>query len=244
MITSTDDATAATLLALAQRAAPAVRASDDTAARALAAARARRHTIRRRRVAVGVVLGLAASGAIAAALLPGHSPYATVDEPSATMTPTVQAGDDVVVAKNLKPAPGDVVEVTWEADGQHYDGITRVIGVSGETVSCPPVGGRCAGVIVDRRRLAETYLAGPTLPFAAVTVPAGHVFLLSDNRSQARDSRELGSVPLDRVKGVVVRILHDGRSTAVPGAPLHAGPGDGQNVDPPTPPPSASTGSG
>jgi signal peptidase I len=188
-------------------------------------------------------LGLAASGAIAAALLPGHSPYATVDEPSAAMTPTVQVGDHVIVAKDLNPVRGDVVEVTWETDGQRYTGISRVIGIGGDTVSCPPIASRCAGVIVDQRQRVETYAKGPTAPFPAVTVPAGHVFLLGDNRGNASDSRELGPVALEQVKGVVVRIRHDGRTGPVPGAPPHPGPGSGQNVDPPSPPPSANSGS-
>jgi type IV secretory pathway protease TraF len=37
-----------------------------------------------------------------------------------------------------------------------------------------------------------------------VTVPAGSVYLLSDNRQVARDSREFGPVAGDRVVGRVV----------------------------------------
>jgi len=41
--------------------------------------------------------------------------------------------------------------------------------------------------------------------FEPYTVPRGYVWVLGDNRSMSSDSREFGAVPLNRVKGKVVR---------------------------------------
>jgi len=43
--------------------------------------------------------------------------------------------------------------------------------------------------------------------FAAVTVPAGHVFVLGDNRGNSLDSRHFGAVPLDAIVGRVRFVL-------------------------------------
>lgn len=45
---------------------------------------------------------------------------------------------------------------------------------------------------------------GVEYPYA---VPDGHVFILADYRTQATDSRDYGSVPMDDVRGKVITIL-------------------------------------
>lgn len=64
------------------------------------------------------------------------------------------------------------------------------------------------GVFLNGVLLNEPYL-GPevyTSSFDEVLVPDGYVFLMSDNRPQARDSRRDGPVPVDDLKGEVVWI--------------------------------------
>jgi signal peptidase I len=234
-----DDEVAVRLRMLAASGSPAVTVAPELAQAVL---RRRRNRRRTGRGAAGVLVTMAAGAAITAALLPGHAPYVTVDEPSAAMSPTIQVGEHVIVAKHLTPSRGDVVEASISADGERFTTLSRVIGIGGDTVACPAVGQSCAGVVVDGRPLDETYLNGPTAPFATVTVPSGMVFLMGDNRALANDSRQLGPVSLSQLRGVVVRILRAGTSTQVPGAPANNVPG-GHNVDPPGPPPTAGLGS-
>jgi len=93
------------------------------------------------------------------------------------------------------------------------DFIKRVIGLPGETIEI-----RNKAVYINDTRLDEPYvhfLEPPTeSEYAEVhprgdgrdywgpqTVPAGHLFVMGDNRDNSRDSRFWGFLPLDQVKG-------------------------------------------
>lgn len=204
------------------------------AARALRGARRTRR--RRTAVATGVVVvGLGVSwgaGRISA------GPYFDERQPSEGMAPTIAMGDSVTFHRDLTAVPGDVVRI--DVAGVPVPLLTRVIAVGGATVSCPArPDGTCAGVLVDGRPSADDYLAGlPSEPFAAVVVPAGEVFVLSDNRARAVDSRILGPVPASGIEGVAVGVRRGDGYATIPGAPRHAVPGDDDPVDPvgPVPP--------
>src|SRR3546814_2770128 len=92
--------------------------------------------------------------------------------------------DDVLEAVALK-APGD------------DDLIKRVIGLPGETISA-----RDGTVVIDRRRLVEPYLPDTvtTADFGPVTIPAGPVFVLGDNRSDfpASPFDDMGAIQIGR----------------------------------------------
>ncbi|MBV1851811.1 signal peptidase I [Catellatospora tritici] len=235
------DDPAGQLRALATAAATSVHAAPDLAGQVLLRARRGRRSRRWRNALLGAGAGVAALSTLAAATLLGQSDFFTVTEPSSAMTPTVGIGERVVFDRSLTPSRGDVVLAHLTRDGDEYDAIFRVMGMPGDTVACPATApGTCDAVMVNGAAVPEPYLNQVTAPFAEVTVPAGQVFLLGDNRPGANDSRYGGPVPLDAVDAVAVRIKgEDGTVRPVPGAPAHDGPGEQDNVDPAGPVPPA-----
>lgn len=158
--------------------------------------------------------------------------------PSASMEPQLTAGDRVVVSRTAyelhEPRRGDVVvfddpdavdetddsfvvlrvgrdalEAVGAVRPEETELIKRVIALPGETIE-----GRADGVHVDGRRLREPYLdpSAETPAFVPVTVPDGHVFVMGDNRSNSKDSRRFGAVPVESIVGrAIARIWPPGR---------------------------------
>ncbi len=121
--------------------------------------------------------------------------------PSDSMAPTLEPGDHVLVDKLAyrggEPARGDLV--VFRAPRSDTILLKRVVAVEGQTVGIED--GR---LVVDGRRPREPYTdpdAIDSVFFGPVRVPPGTVFVLGDNRLDSTDSRELGSVPVDRLIG-------------------------------------------
>lgn len=69
------------------------------------------------------------------------------------------------------------------------DFVKRIVGMPGDTVACCDAQGR---ISVNGRPVVEDYLPPGTKPSEltfAVMVPAGHVWLMGDNRARSADSR-------------------------------------------------------
>jgi signal peptidase I len=104
---------------------------------------------------------------------------------------------------------GEVVVFKYPEDPER-DFIKRVIGLPGETLEV-----RQKKVYVNGTPLEEPYVhflqpAGAYGEFAAfdvreqygpVTVPAGHYFVMGDNRDNSQDSRYWGFLPREYIKG-------------------------------------------
>jgi len=139
------------------------------------------------------------------------------------MAPTVAAGDVVWVSQST-PAVGEVVRVRMAPDedpqlarlvagpGQtvevargvlYVDGVARTLGQEKTTAGC---GDRSW---VQRMESWDhgTGWVVPGKTVASVVVPAGHGFVLGDNRPSAGDSQKWGPVALIRIGGVATHVL-------------------------------------
>jgi len=120
-----------------------------------------------------------------------------------SMAPHIASGEIVLINTMIyrmrAPARGDIIAF-------HHDGptpetyIKRVIGLPGDRVRIE--GGR---VFVNESPLDETYVRYPDdRSFPEVTVPAGSLYVLGDNRADSDDSRFWGFVPQSAVLGKAV----------------------------------------
>jgi signal peptidase I len=134
--------------------------------------------------------------------------------PSESMAATLVPRDRVLVNRVVyrlhPPGRGDIVVIDSAAVGRVL--IKRVIGLPGETISV-----KGGAVYIDGRRLDEPYVQTanggpePTEPFRGTgnawalerpyTVPAGHYFLMGDNRTVSDDSRDWGPAPRREIIG-------------------------------------------
>lgn len=142
--------------------------------------------------------------------------------PSASMVPTLQVGDHILVNKFIygvkipfirktiiplrKPKRGDVIVFIFPKD-RSKDFIKRVIGIEGDTVEIvnkkvyingkpfnDPYGVHNDNFIFPKR-------IEPRDNFGPVTVPKDAVFVMGDNRDNSRDSRFWGFVKLKDIEG-------------------------------------------
>lgn len=131
--------------------------------------------------------------------------------PSASMLPTLQLGDRLVVEKisyQLHPPERFDIAVfrvppQLQQDGYQSDQafIKRVIGVPGDRIAIQK-----GWVYLNGEPLSESYIAEtPKLEdLPTVTVPANQLFMMGDNRNNSNDSRYWGFLPLKNVIGKAV----------------------------------------
>ncbi len=127
---------------------------------------------------------------------------------SHSMTDTLLPGDlvlvDKVVYARSGPSRGDVICFASPTGGGR-DFFGRVIALGGETLEL-----REGLVFIDgaRRPLQEPYVGrAQSEDFGPVVVPEGCLFVMGDNRVDARDSRIWGPLDAGLVLGRVVGVL-------------------------------------
>ncbi|BDR54227.1 signal peptidase I [Bombiscardovia apis] len=147
--------------------------------------------------------------------------------PSPSMENTLAVGDRVITTQNLTLNTGDLKRgdiIVFHDPDRWLDSdrekvktnddflIKRLIGLPGDKVRCDGNGKPVMinGQAVDESAYLKKGVEPSSFPFE-VHVPAGHVFVLGDNRSNSSDSRyhlndsQGGMVPIDNITGVALR---------------------------------------
>jgi signal peptidase I len=117
-----------------------------------------------------------------------------------SMAPHISSGEYVLVNtfayKFAAPKRGDIVAFRHD-EGARAVYIKRVVGLPGDRIRI-----QSGTVTIDGVALPEPYVHFPDRrTFPPVTVPAGDVYVLGDNRGGSEDSRVFGPVPDDRLIG-------------------------------------------
>ena len=145
--------------------------------------------------------------------------------PSESMVPTIDVGDRLLTIKESDPERGDVVVLNppaGAADGRcgaraplgspcprptpgtlDQAFVKRVVAVGGDRLTIQD-----GATVIDGKVQREPYARTDAecqvcnLP-REITVPAGHVFVMGDNRGASDDSRAWGPVRVGEVQGEV-----------------------------------------
>lgn len=125
--------------------------------------------------------------------------------PDDDMKPKLSGGDLVLFYRLQKDYKfGDVI--VFRKDSERY--VSRVIAVSGDTVQVTQEG----AVIVNGNTLIEDNIFYATKPYESgiefpMTLGQDELFVLSDYREGARDSRYFGAVKLSEAEGQVMAAI-------------------------------------
>lgn len=130
--------------------------------------------------------------------------FATVRVDGASMDPTLEHGDRLIVWRlGYEPENGDIIVLEppiYNVDDYY---VKRVIATEGQTVQIIN-----NHVYVNGQVLDEPYIQGDVSALGSKyelpqVIPEGACFVLGDNREHSTDSRAFGLVPNDHVMGEV-----------------------------------------
>lgn len=115
-----------------------------------------------------------------------------------SMEPTLDGGEVMILNKISDINRFDIVVVDIGTE----DIIKRVIAMPGESISCEK------GIIyVNGKKQDEKYSKGITLDFEKVILEDDEYFVMGDNREESLDSRRLGPIKINQIKGTTKLIL-------------------------------------
>ncbi|MEX1308647.1 MAG: signal peptidase I [Eubacteriales bacterium] len=149
---------------------------------------------------VSWIISLVVAVAIALALRFFVFDFVVVEQSS--METTLYTGEWLFLEKVTyrfdDPDEGDIIVCHFDEGTKNY--VKRVVGVSGDTVEIREGVTYINGVAIE-----EPYLHEPELGTLAPTVvDEDSVFVMGDNRNHSLDSRVVGTIPYERIRGRVV----------------------------------------
>lgn len=94
---------------------------------------------------------------------------------------------------------GDIVNIESKTLGQNI--VKRIIGIGGDEIVCEKGVLTINGEIVE-----EDYVNNPNdfNDSFKIKVPGSQIFVMGDNRGHSVDSRKIGTIPLNEVKGKLI----------------------------------------
>ena len=114
-----------------------------------------------------------------------------------SMYPTFEGGEILLLSKVSDIKRYDVIVLNRSVKSDHL--IKRVYGMPGETIKV-----KNNKVYIDGKAIADDYGYGITNDFAEVKLGDDEYFVLGDNRIISLDSRSIGAVKEDKIKGKVI----------------------------------------
>lgn len=122
--------------------------------------------------------------------------------PTASMAPTLEPGDQIVVTPYFRSIPERGHVVVFERDGELL--VKRVVAVPGDLIDS-----RLGRVRIGGYTLPEPYVlrqaASGAIP--AQIIAADSYFVMGDNRDDSLDSRSWGVVPREQIVGRARMVL-------------------------------------
>ena len=141
--------------------------------------------------------------------------FRTVGVDGRSMNNTLEDRDRLFIVSPIlhKPKVKDIVIVNTLESLDAFI-VKRVIATQGQIVDLRKENDDYYYVYVDGKKLAENYIKEPIKEYNVgdlkypMEVPKGCVFIMGDNRNNSKDSREIGVVNVEKLKGTAfARIL-------------------------------------
>lgn len=127
--------------------------------------------------------------------------YEAFKIPTTSMAPTIVPGDTVIANKGAyrkaSPAVGDVV-IFPNPEDPNQMWIKRIVALQGQSVEI-----RDGQIYVDQQLQEGAGEIDSSVQFAATEVTPNAVFVLGDNLAKSKDSRQIGPIALNAIRGRV-----------------------------------------
>jgi signal peptidase I len=153
------------------------------------------------------VLALSVAGIISTSGVAVHTISGAFTQGGASMRPTLEPGDELITTTASDLRRGDIIlfHLPAKVDPARQLVSKRVIGLPRDSVSCCDADGR---ITVNGTPLTEDYIdtgGNSAIPFT-VTLTAGEVWVLGDDRGISLDSRGYGPIALADIVGRVAMV--------------------------------------